>query len=283
MISCLTSQALTDATSKAKCFADHLKSLSSSEPDFPDLPNSGDDCDDIVKSFQRKAYRDIKIRLSKIDYGTKDTNECVKNKLQAISWAEHSMKREVYRVAFTLSDEIIDQKNKQIEETKEKSVKAAMLSCKYRELFETLFDKFPFEKTKNPSTKQITGDNCLRRYVIDKKLLDLTVYESAKLNLQDIDGQFCDRLIDGFLKEFKVIQLETLFDGENEHKVKLECTGKQELQNNFFDFWMKLLVLRNLDITAAQKTSERTQFLEYFMPRLESTYGCQLFHPALKP
>lgn len=281
-IACFTSGVHSDDS--AKCIVAHLKSLKISDLDLPDLSKSEDvNCAKVIKKAQGKNYKSITVKLAKLKLGSSETDKCVKEELKSQNWAEQSMKQDVYRASDSADSDDTKNKINQIEVQKEKSFKDAMILCKYRELFNTMFDNFSFERLAHKTEKQQTGDNCLRKFVIAKKLLDISLYADAKPSPPETDKNVnCEELVKSISTNFRVLQLETLFDGNNRHGVKLECAGVQNLQLDFFEHWMKLLVLRNFDITDLQKEAEKDQFVNYFVNRMESPYSCQLHHRALQ-
>ena len=253
-----------DDHDQMNCLIKHLKSARQLEANYLEFEKKTDKiCKDEVKAVQDKIYKE-----AALTFRTKPElaplTKCIMVELRKHFYAEDMMKKTVYLSSQTLehaeNTKIVDMFDNANNET----VNRAITSCSIMHDLTEHFDSLAGPKnTSEIEREKEIREYCARKHVVDKNLTTHTIIVNPK-NI-DITAVNCDEInrsafkthIDEFVAMFKHADS----FGFNSNQVK--CALEMFRGVNYIDRLVAAIVVRQLDITEAEKKTAHESFIAF--------------------
>jgi hypothetical protein len=192
----------------------------------------------------------------------KDNSACIREQLEGINFPEIMMRLFVYEQSLKTSKK---QKKKLISATNteaENKLQVAVSVCVSEPVFGKMFDgiiKDDVEKEDTLDEKQ--NDFCIRKYVVDKKLVDTNQFK-IDMNPDNIELGFeCEERIEDMFGSLEAI-IKDSFETAKQSKKQLQCMNKALRIGKAGEYIAKVSVLSEIQLTDDQKKEFRTEFVE---------------------
>lgn len=169
---------------------------------------------------------------------------------------EQNINLKNYNTNFT-NQEILDcQKN--LPTSDQEAEKKCLIEKKAGQLFDSIFEELSTSKDENKSEKEKIEDNCFKKYIIEKNLLDVNEY---KIELKNISNNTkCDEIIQNNLRSYEEKYKKNL-RSVNVPEKKIKCILEE--YHNFNDEILAITYISSLSkITDEQKQREKQKFID---------------------
>lgn len=251
--------------SQINCYIKHLKAESKLDANYPEFNNASQiqNCSEIIKSNNKKLYENIALQIQS-ESPLSESAECIVDEMKLRDSADDYMKRLVFSTSNTLTVTEKQQIDLKIKLNTKMTLKNAAKSCKaYEKVYEKEFDRFFKIFSEGESDK--VKDFCVRKHVVDNKLMDFSVYNVTifpeNVNATQI---VCAKILEKFAEGFTKGLIKTLRDdGKGFDEVELECFLGKLQKVKFMDKLLVIGVLSEIDITEEQKNAERKKYVEF--------------------
>lgn len=156
----------------------------------------------------------------------------------------------------------------------ETAVKLCTTQAEFGKLFDELYASS--NQTDDDEEDSPQEDYCMRKYMVDKNLINSTVY---KVNLNplniDISGIDCDEIIESSIQE-SVDELKDEFDDvvKRPSKRATKCITKTIRSFHFFEANVKVVVLGEAGISDENKIKEKSIYIESMKALYENILKC---------
>lgn len=264
----------TDAE-KYECIANFLKSKNLLDKHFKYVPQLNQlECGTVVTDLQDIIMDETleSVSESSTDEESEESRDmrklyqdnsvCIRGQLNSLGYSDLMMKMYVYQHSKRTSN---NQKKKLTSATEAEAIKKfaiAISLCISEQVFGELFDnlmKNDKEEVETLEDKQ--NDYCIRKYVIDKELID-TVKFPVTLNPDNIELNFtCAIRIDGIFEDLKKI-IQDGFEIPGQNKKQVRCLNKTIKSENGIEFIAKMSVLSEIQMTDDLRKELRSEFVQ---------------------
>lgn len=239
------------------------------ESDYPEfsVTNSEANCKQIIGDLQKYSMEKMAIELKRSE-DLSTYASCVMDDLRVDLWMVDILLEKVYGASETLP---AAEKQTKIDEVVARSrlnFLQTILTCFAMENFGSLFDEMIED---NDNSSEDEGDYCLKKHVIDKKLIDNSIYslDPNPLN-HDVSDIDC-RVV---LKEIVKVMERTLTKKYRKNPKKSRCVLSKYRQVNYIDRYLVIVALSGLKITEEQKQNERKIFIDSSVALINSVSVC---------
>lgn len=192
----------------------------------------------------------------------KDNSACIRQQLEAINFPEIMMKLFVYESSLKTSKK---QKKKLVSATNteaENKLQVAVSVCVSEPVFGEMFDNIMEDEVKDEdSLDEKQNDYCIRKYVVDKELIDTNEF-TIILNPDNIELNFeCEDRIDDMFESLEEV-IKDSFETANQSKKQLRCMNKALRTGKAGEFIAKISVLSEVKLDDEQKKIFRAEFVD---------------------
>lgn len=254
------------------CFIQHLKTLKKLEENYPEygVEVSDDYCQRIISSEENELYD--RFTQSMISQNLNQYANCVISQLKSQSYAVEAVLRKVYEASEQLSETEREVKLAKVDERIAEMSMATVQIC----VFETEYGKV-FDDTISAAYDDDDKTNyCLRKYVVDRNLIDLKVHNII-INPKDIDISSFD--CEGMLKTYFRNSTVNITEGENLKNLNDEqkqCIKGKFREGKYAGKVLAVIVLSEISMNDEQKAAERTKFINSMSEFFKQLQWCQL-------
>lgn len=247
---------------KYDCFVMHLRDKNLLDKKFKYTVESEDlECDSIITKFRHETLViATQSTESTSDFQRKyfQNKKCIEEELSSMNYAELAMKMFIYERSKQLSKKV-KKKFRNSDKDMMKKVTIAVTMCQPHSFYGEMFDGLVRVSNKSYSTlAEQKFDHCVRKYAVDKNLIDTTIF-SIDINPYDIEINFnCDKVTKGFLETIKQrlkSAYEMLFDDARE----VQCLNESMKS---VDYAVKTMVLSKILLTIDQMEELRNEYIE---------------------
>lgn len=260
-----------DDSPQINCYIRHLKNAKKLESHFLERPEAYQvsNCSELIDSYNKKLYQQLASTvLSSIFH---DAVDCIISEMKNSNASDDYMKRLVYSKSKlnSVEKQKIDLELKQNIKT---TLKNATKSCKafdgvHRKQFDQYFKLF-LDAVKDP-----LKEYCVRKYVIENKLINTALYNVSLNPTANSTEETCARFLEKFVESFTRDLIEVLKDdGRGFNDGELECFLKKLQKSKFIDKMLVIGVLSEIKISEVQKNAERKSYVEFMANA--SPYDC---------
>lgn len=255
------SQKAKPATSfdQAGCELKYLKDEGFLPLDFPSQPPKSP-CEKL-DSFVKETFSKLRTEYEKIYFG----GDCVEKALKKAKFQRFVFLKGAYTKATHLTDAVKTQKLKEVKD-EEKKVSAEILpACiddtKFNELFDHLYNEAPDDNKE---------DYCVRKYVLDNKILDSRY--NVQLNPKSIKTSNinCVPLIEENRKDVE----KSFTEHRNYSLDKKICIRVVFKNGKYFDNVAAVTLLKTSNLTKEQLATERTKFINAMIRSSKESVTC---------
>ena len=260
---------------KYECVANFLKNRNLLDKNFKYIPKINQlECGTIVTDLKEIILDETLDRISEPSTDDesdesmdmkklyKENSGCIRGQLNTVGYADLMIKLYVYEQSKRTSKNQKKKLKSATESEATKKLAIAISLCVSEPVFGELFDNLMKNDDKEAETlddKQ--NDYCIRKYVIDKELIDTNKFP-VTLNPDNIELNFnCNNRINSILEDMKKIINEG-FEIPGQNKKQARCLSKAIKSENGVEYIAKISVLTEIQITDDLKKELRSEFVQ---------------------
>jgi hypothetical protein len=257
------------------CYIKHLKEVNKLDASYPEfaVANQTQNCVELIKINNGKVYQQISAKIRN-ELPFTESTDCILSEMKSQKSADDYMTRLVLSTSNTLTANEIQKKDQEIKLKIKATLRNATKSCK---AFEKAHDKEfdSFFKIFSEGAADELKDYCVRKHVIDNKLLNTSIY-NVTLNLNANATEIsCAIILEKFAERFTKELMTTLKDdGKGLDELELECYLEKLHQSGFLNKLLVIGVLSQIGITEEQRKIERKNYVDFM--NKASPYDCVL-------
>lgn len=239
-----------------ECLADYLKFRNVHDNSFNSVePYTGppSKCTDDLRAEINDIYRETRMKIES-NFLQKPYVDCAIENVEGEIFENIKLKALAIDLkGVGLKFWKISAKNAKIDDINRKAqemVDDAIIKCKGVFDYGAFFDSF-FEQKRRETLSDI-NDYCVRKHLVEKALINPKLYNfqmnPKNINVNDID---CNLVLSQIYEQMKI----------SIASVGSPCVVKMFIDNGYLDLMMKIEILAKLNITPAEKASEKEHFV----------------------
>jgi hypothetical protein len=229
--------------------------------------------DDTLNSFTGPASKEESEESSDKRKLYQDNSACIRTQLDEVGYSDLMMRLYVYENSKTISK---NQKKRLSSATEaEATLKTAVgfSLCTSETVFGELFDNLMKNEDDDDSLEGKQSDYCLRKYVVDKGLINTEKF-SVILNPHNIELNFnCDNQTDSVFEELQNIIIQ-LFEIPGQNKKHYRCMNRTVKSEKGAEYTAKMSIYTAIQLTDEQKKELRSEFVQTFKNLHKQTMKC---------
>lgn len=254
-----------------------MKALKKLPADFPEHSVDGVshfDCNASYEEVQKKAYNVLALKFrTEIKLGRQ--TKCVMADLRMHNLFEDSMMIVVYSASENMGDIELKKKIKEIIQRIEKTSIEALTSCVYKQAIRKLSEATIGNRSVDTGDTKMM-DYCGRKRIVDLSLIDTNFY-NVKLNPDnlDVEGVDCDAVLKAKIRIFVTLLFGLLQDEPDFDKAVFDCFITKFKENKYFNRFMVLATMAELDLTKEQKEAEVQKTADFMAELTDKVAKCK--------
>lgn len=260
---------------KYECIANFLKSKNLLDKHFKYVPQFNQlECGTIVTNLKDIIIDETLERISESSTDEEseesrnmrnlyhDNSACIRGQLNSIGYSDLMMKIYVYQHSKRTSN---SQKKKLTSATEAEATKKLAIAvslCMSEQVFGELFDNLMKNESEEVETlEEKQNDYCIRKYVIDKKLIDTDKFP-VTINPDNIELNFaCASRIDSIFEDLKKI-IQDGFEIPGQSRKQARCLSRAIKSENGMEYIAKISVLSEIQMTDDLRKELRSEFVQ---------------------
>jgi len=260
---------------KYECVANFLKSKNLLDKHFKYVPQFNQlECGTIVTDLKDIIIDETLERVSESSTDEEseeskdmrklyqDNSACIRGQLNSIGYSELMMKIYVYQHSKRTSNNQKKKLSSATEAEATKKLAIAISLCISEQVFGELFDNLMTNNTEEVETlEDKQNDYCIRKYVIDKELIDTDKF-TVTINPDNIELNFtCASRIGSIFEDLKKI-IQDGFEIPNQSKKQARCLNKTIKSENGIEYIAKISVLSEIQMADDLRKELRSEFVQ---------------------
>lgn len=238
------------------------------------VESQAEKCAQYAETLEKDVYEKTEEVLLQTRWA--DSAPCIINELKSSNFTDIHMKQAVVSASELLTDFGRKVRTDEIQENFEKVFSTATNYCIYGKEFVEVFDEI-FKKGDSSSEEgeDPVGDYCTRKYVIDKNLIDTSVYKII-LNPKNLDISTinCEESLKTSFKYVQDMILKTIKEEDKLDEKKVKCAIDLFRQENFNNNFAMIGVMSELNLTDEQKKAEKKRFIDFMGLTMSKVSEC---------
>lgn len=267
------------------CAVNYLRTDDSLDKHFKYTPNVTDDsdCDVMIALIYDKIHAYLKALFDE-DKDFADRSDCIVEKLKTFNVGDVYIEKFVYNQDRTMSKLRRQRAVSDAIAIIELKLELAEEICVPEKLFSDWFDELYGENTAESNSTEVEDDigdlqedYCQRRLMIEKKFIDLSVY-NVTVNPSNIstEGLNCQKHWLETAEEYgSGLKDEIVIGLDDPSKKETRCIAEKIRNGNYTEQLLKVWMLSEVKLSEPQKTFERTNFIDYMKKLYADLMTCQ--------
>lgn len=263
------------------CITDYLKYSGVFESKIGNPPSSL--CLAIVEVTKKQILQGIRVELQN-DKKMSEEADCVTEDLQESDLGTTLLLLYAYETAEEIEDLERSEKLRQTEIKVTKSIFDAFVSCQAEKKFGEVFDKLMEPESSSEEEIDPKEDYCIRKHVIDNKLIDEQLSLPVNPNNVDTTKIDCSSLYQKALKDAEDDLVKALMDedsSESEQTVTqqngdIPCLLNIVRNGKFIDRMLQFDYVKELNLNSSKKNEMRKKFIIVMTKLAQSSSKCFL-------
>lgn len=203
------------------------------------------------------------------DKKLKKSETCIRDGITKSHFVDHILAEVYYKTHETIDATLSLEKLKSFRDSARLLSYKAIISCTLPDVFGS------FQLKKDDLTPD--EDYCLRKRVIDKKLLKIAnatlAINPEKVDITKID---CEVLFPEIIKKFEAKIMEKLCDGDAAKEDQIKCYLEIARDGNYYDQLLQFEFVKELKLSDAQKKECREDMIKITEKLLQESSKCFL-------
>lgn len=248
------------------CIENYLKAMKLLGKEFGNDEGLTTGCNFMIPLIKKEIYRHLETEMTKEGDASAETASCIVDKLSDKNFANLVLAYSIYQEEEGTSRISEEKRNKSFSEISKKMNKeilVAMFHCKIKDGYgEIIFQKSNLTADDDFKPEELF---CIRKYVIEKELID-PAYK-IEVNPNKIDAKMinCEEHNPTIRNNFEDFLKDMILDDDNsseEDEDLSSCVLKAIASENMIDHAMGIKVLQEIDLTDEQKKKEKERINE---------------------